>query len=126
MSPAYGIMGSSEILDKHGSTGSVKIGNTQKFGTSIDGNLAKDGDSTTIFSKLISQEPSYSSSADIYLCFWMDFMSNVIGTKGPNFVYLVILAINALYEFNPFISLATIVRRPADGSHCSALGHVFG
>ena len=51
--PACGIMGSLDIINKHGSTGSVEIGDTQKFDTSVDGNLAEGGDSMTIFSKLI-------------------------------------------------------------------------
>ena len=52
---ACGIMGSLEILNKHGSTGSMEIGDTQNFGTSIDENLAEDGDSTTISSKAIGR-----------------------------------------------------------------------
>ena len=54
VSLAYNIVEGLEILSKHGSTGSVKIRDTQNFDTSIDGNLAKDGDSMNIFSKLIS------------------------------------------------------------------------
>ena len=54
-SPTCDIMGSQKIISIHGSTGSVEVRDTQKFNTSIDGNLAKDGDSTSIFSNLIGQ-----------------------------------------------------------------------
>ena len=53
MSPACGIIGSLEILNIHGSTGSLEIGDTQKFDTSVDGNFSEDGYYITIFSKVI-------------------------------------------------------------------------
>ena len=65
--PSCGIMGSSGILNKHGSTGYVEIGDTHKFDTSIDGDLAEYGCYATIFSKLIGQELFHGSSTDIYL-----------------------------------------------------------
>ena len=51
--PACGIMGSLEILNIHGSTGSLEIGDTQKFDTSVDEIFAEDGYYITIFSKVI-------------------------------------------------------------------------
>ena len=48
VSPACGIMGSLEILNKHESTGSLEIGDAQNVDYSIDGKLAKDRDYTTI------------------------------------------------------------------------------
>ena len=44
LSPTCGIMGSQEIVSIHGSTGSAEIGDTQKFDTSIDRNLADNED----------------------------------------------------------------------------------
>ena len=52
ISPTCGIMGIQEIVSIYGFTGSVEIRDTQKFDTSVDGNLANNGDSTPIFSKL--------------------------------------------------------------------------
>ena len=54
--------GIQEIVSIHGSIGSGEIGDTQKFDTSIDGNLAQNGDSTTIFSKVIRRELSHDPS----------------------------------------------------------------
>ena len=72
MSPACVIMGSSEIFNKHGFTGSMEIADTQKFDTFMNENMAGDGDSTTIFSKEIVRELSHGFSSDIYLRCWMD------------------------------------------------------
>ena len=102
--PACGIMGSLEILNKHGSTGSVEIGDTQKFDTSIDEHLAKDGDPTSIFSKVIGQELSHGSSSNIYLRCQMDFTSNAVRTEAPNFVNLGLPAVNTSDEFNTFVT----------------------
>ena len=62
VSPACELIGSLGILNKYGSTGSVEIGYTKKFDTSIDGIFSKDVDSKTIFRKLIGQELSHISS----------------------------------------------------------------
>ena len=121
--PACGIMGSLEILNKHGSTGSVEIGDTQKFDTSIDENLDKDGDPTSIFSKVIGQELSHGSSSNIYLRCQMDFTSNVVRTEAPNFVNLGFLSANALDELRYFVNPATKFRSTIDGSHWSAPDH---
>ena len=47
------ITGGQEIFNPRGSTGSVGVKDTQIFNTSIDGNLAKNGDYTPISSKII-------------------------------------------------------------------------
>ena len=53
-------------------------------------------------------------------------MSNDVGTEAPYFMHLGILAVNALDEFNTFGNPVTRVRRPTDGFHLSAPGHVYG
>ena len=78
--PTGGIMGIQEIFIMHGSTGSVEIRDTQKLDTSINRNLAKNGDSKSIFCKAIGREMSHDSSADIYLRCRLDFTSNAVGT----------------------------------------------
>ena len=117
--PDCGIMGSLDILDKHGYTGSVEIRDTQKFDTLIDGELAEDGDSNTIFSKLIGQELSHGSRADIYSLFRMDFMSNVVKTEVPNFVNLGLTAVTASDEFSTFCNPADRVRSPTGPLVCA-------
>ena len=86
--PTCGIMGSQEILSKHGSTGSVEIGDTQKLDTSVDGNLAKNGDSTPTFSKVIGIKISHDSSTNIYLLCRADFTSNTVETEAPDSMHL--------------------------------------
>ena len=125
VSQASGIMGSSEILNKHGSTGSVKIWDTQNLDISIDGNLYEDDKYTTTFSKIIGQELSHGSSTNIYLRCQMDFMSNAVRTEGTNFVHFGILAVNTSDELNPFGTPATRVISLTDGSHWYTLGSVF-
>ena len=66
VSPTCGIIGSHDIVSIHGATGSVETWDTQKFNTSIDGNLADNGDYTPIFSRVIRKELSHNSSVDIY------------------------------------------------------------
>ena len=126
MSPSCGIMGGLEILNIHGSTGSVKIGDTQKSNTSVDENLAEGEDSTTIFSKIIGQELSHGSSADIYLRCWMDFISSTVVTEAPYFVDLGLPAVNTSDEFNTSGTPATRFRRTMYGPHWSVPDHVFG
>ena len=77
-----------DIVNPYGSTGSVEVGDTQIFYTFIDVNLAENGDSTPILSKAIGRELSHDSSIDIYLCRRVDFTSNSVGTKSPDFMHL--------------------------------------
>ena len=98
-------MGSQEIVSIHGYTCSVEVADTQTFDTSINGNLAKNGDSTPIFSTVIGQELSHESSADIYSRCRVDFTSNAVRTKAPGFMHLRLPAINALDELSPSVPL---------------------
>ena len=111
---------------KNGSTGSVEIGDTQKFDTSIDGNLAENGDSAPIFSKVIRRELSHNSSADIYLRCRAEFMIIAVGTKAPEIMHLGIPAANASDELRSFVTPATRFGRTEDGSNWSARVHIFG
>ena len=123
--PECGTMGGLEILNKHGSTSYVEIRDTQKLDTSIDGNLAEDGDYTTIIRNVIGRELSNDSTTDIYLRCTVEFTSKIVGNKEPNFVHLGLPAFNASDELNPFGNLTTRFRRPTNGSHWSATGHVL-
>ena len=79
-----GHSGSLDVLNKQQSTSPRVSRNTQKFDASVDKKLANDGYSTSIFSKVIGRELSYSTSADIDFCCRMDFTSNAVRTEAPN------------------------------------------
>ena len=56
----------------------------------------------------------------------MDFMSNAIRTKAPNFVNLWLPAVSISDEFNTFGTPNIRVRRSTDGTHWSVPDHIFG
>ena len=120
-----GNSGSQDILKKRQSTSPSVRRNDQNVDASVDGNLVDDRDSTSIFRKLMGRELYNSLSADIYLHYRVEFTSNAIQTKAPDLVHFVLLAVNTLDESNAFGTPATKVRRPTDGSHWSAPGHVL-
>ena len=80
--------GIQEIGNPKGPTGSMEVRNAQIFHTSINGDLTKNGDSTTTFSKVIKQELSYDYSADIHSLCWVNFTCNSVRTEIPNFINL--------------------------------------
>ena len=123
--PPRGNIGSLKVFNEQKSTVSDETRDTQNFDNYVDTNLANIGDSTSIFSKLIGCELSHSSSANLYLICQMDFFSNTVRTKGPNFVDLGILAVNESDEVNIFGTPATRIRRTTDGTHWSAPDHFF-
>ena len=81
---------------------------------------------TSILSKLIARELSHSFSANLYLRCRMDFTSNAVGSKAPNFVDLGLPANNTSDEFNAFATPSTRIIRPTDGTHWSASDHIIG
>ena len=56
----------------------------------------------------------------------MDFTSNAVRTKAPNFVHLGLPEVNALDELIHFGTPATRVRRLMGVPHWFAPGHAFG
>ena len=64
-SPASGHSGILYVFNKRQSTVPDQIRDTQTFDTSVDRNLADDGDYMSTFSKVIGCELSHSSSADL-------------------------------------------------------------
>ena len=125
MSPDCGLSGSLDILNKRKSTPPSVSRNTQNVHASVDGNLANDGDSMSITSKVITRELSNSLITDIYLRCRMDFTSNVVGTEAPHIVDFGLLALNTLGKFNTFGTQTTSIVRPTDGTHWYTLDHVF-
>ena len=94
--------------------------------TSVDRNLPDDQDSAYIFSKVIGCELSHGSSADFYLRYQMNFESNAVQTKAPQFMELGIPAVNTSNDFGIQVTPDTRTRSPMDGSHWSASDHIFG
>ena len=78
VSPTIGHSGILQVLNKRQSTVSDEIEDTQKLDTSVDIKLTNDGDSASIFIKVIGRELYHGSSADLYLRCWMDFASNIV------------------------------------------------
>ena len=104
----------------------MEVRDTQIFKTFIDGNLAKNGDSTPIFSKVTGREMFHDSSANISLRCRVDFTSNTFRKESPDLKNLGILAVNASDELRSFGTPATIFGRLTDGFNWSAWGNVFG
>ena len=126
VSPTRWHSGSLEVLNKRQSAPPSVSRDYQKFDASADGKLSNDGDSTSIFSKLIGREMSHIPSADIYSRCQMHFTSNAVVTEAPNFMDLVIPDVNTSNEFNTFGTPTIRIRRTTDGPHWSAPDHIFG
>ena len=94
MYPDSGHSGSLHVFNKLQSTSPGKIGDTKRLDTSIDRNFPDDRNYASIFSKVIGRELPHSYSANLYLRCWMDFASNFVQTKAPQFVDLGILVVN--------------------------------
>ena len=124
--PTMGNSGSQDIIKKRKST-SPSVGRKCKtFDASVDRNLNNDRDSVAIFRKVLGCELSGSLLAKIYSRSRVDFTSNAIATEAPDFVHLGLPTTNASDERNPFDTPATRIIRLMYGSHCYALGLVFG
>ena len=95
----------------------MEVRNTQIFKTSIHGNLAKNRDPASIFSKVIGQELSNNPSAEVYLRCRANFTSNAAGTEAPHFVNLGLPVVNKGDKIGSFGVPATRVRRPKDESN---------
>ena len=99
----------------------LKIGDTQKLDTYVDINLPSNGDSMSIFSKVIVCELSHGSSGNIYLLCCTYFMSTIVQTKAPHFVELGLPDVNTSDEVNILGTPATRIISPTYGSHFYAL-----
>ena len=90
--------GSQEIGSPKGPTGPVEIRNARIFHTSIQEILTKNGDSTPTFSKVIRQELSHDSSANILLCCQLNFTHNVVRTEIPSFMNFGLPALQRIHQ----------------------------
>ena len=104
VSPASGHSGIFQVFNKRQYTIYEKIRDTQKLDTSVDRKLPNDRYFMSIFRKIIGCELSHSSCANLYLQFQMNFASNVVQTKAPQFVDL---GLPAVKKSDEFLSLVT-------------------
>ena len=93
----------------------MEVRNAQPLHTSINVNSSKNGDSTPTVSKIIIQELSDESRAEIYSRCWVNFTHDTVVTEGPNFINLGLLAIHTSDELGSFSILDTSIVRPTDG-----------
>ena len=117
------IMGIQDIISPKGPTSYVEVRNALIFNTSVNGNLDKNGNHTSISSKVIVQELSNYSSTNVYSHCRVKFTSNAVGTEAPDFVHLGLPAVNVGNELRSFVTPTTRVGRPMDGSNWSFLVH---
>ena len=80
ISPDCSISGSFQVGKKQQSNSPDKVRNAQKLDTAVDRKLRDDQDYASVFSKAIGREFSHISSNDLYSCFQMNFLSNVVQT----------------------------------------------
>ena len=99
-----GNSGSQDILKNWKSTSPSLGRNAQKFDASVDGSLINDGDFVSIFIKVLGHKLVDSISADIYSRCRLEFTSNFVGTKAPDFVHLGIPDVNSSDEFDAFVT----------------------
>ena len=125
MYPTCALNGSLRVRNKLQSTSPDKISIAQKLDTDVARKLPNDQCSTTVFRKVFGCRLSHGSSNDLYLRFWMNFSSNFVQTKAPQFVGLEIPDINTSNEFDILGTPTIRIRRPTDRSHWYALDTVF-
>ena len=72
------------------------IRNAQKLDAVVDGKFPDDQDCAPVFSKVVGHKLSHGSSNKVYLRCRMNFSSNIVKTKAPQFVDLGFTDINEL------------------------------
>ena len=104
----------------------MEVRNTQILNTSIKENSADNGDPTPTFSKVIRQELSDDSSANIYSRCCLKFTCDAVVTESPNFMNLGLLPVHTSDEIKSLSIPATIIGRSTDGSNWFLPGHLIG
>ena len=91
---------------------------SQKSDATVNGKLYNNPDMTSVFSKVLGDKPSESSSWDLYIRCRMDLKSDLVQILTPRFVYLGLLTIDAPDKGR--------IWRPIDGDHWCVINHIFG
>ena len=92
----------------------------------VDVKLPDNIDLMSIFSKVIGDKVSNSSSQDLYTRCRMNLAEYPIQKQTPQFFALGLSTISALDEGSGLSITANIIRRPTDGAHWSAPNNIFG
>ena len=107
-----------DIDSPRGSIGPQKFRNAHPFKTSINLFSPKHRHPTPIFSKLIGRKIFLDEIADVYTCKRIDFGSNSVVAKSPNFMPFRLRPANTADKLNSLIVPTTRVGRLADLSKC--------
>ena len=89
------------------STSPGLVRQSQRLYAAVDGKLSNNSDSTSIFSKIIGEKISNSSSQDPYTRFRINLEADTVQTHTPQFVDMELLTINVLDEGSGISTAAT-------------------
>ena len=104
---------------------SLDLRNSNKLDTSIYWKFANNLVAPPIFTEIIGDKLSVSSSWDIYSRCRMDLASDPVNIPAPKFVDLGLSTINALDKSASLWNHDTIVGRPKNVAHGRVLDHIF-
>ena len=120
-----GINRSLQVGKKQQSSSPDKVSNSQKLDTVINRKFTDDQDYTSLLIKLIVHKLSNGSIYDLYLRCRMNFSSNAVQTKAPQFVDLGLPAINTSNKLSVLGTTATRTIIRTDVYHWLVPDHVF-
>ena len=118
--------GNQYIINPRGSIGPQWIRDDQPLDTSINGNYSEHRDPAPIFSKLIGRKFIDESSADVNSRFRMNFGSDTVLTKSPNFVNLGLASVHISDGLRSVFITTNIIRTPKDSSNWIPTSHRIG
>ena len=75
------------------------------------------------WSKIIGNKIFTNNSADVYACGWMNFGSDAVLSKSPNFMDFGLSSVNIIDELGSVFVPTNRIGRPTYGSNCIPTGH---
>ena len=116
-------IGSQKIEGPRRSIITQKARNAKSLDNSINIIPAKHRDPTPSWSKVIGSKKFINESADVYARGWMNFGSDTILYKSPNFIDFGLSPVNTTDELGYLFVPTKRIRRPTDGSNWLPPGH---
>ena len=98
---------------------------SNKLDTSIDGKFTNNLVAPPIFTGVLSDKFSESSTRDIYTRCWMNLAVDTVNIPAPLFVNLGIFTIDALGKCSSLWTPTTRIGSPMDVAHWNATDHIF-
>ena len=92
----------------------------------VDVKFPNDINLASVFSKVMGHKLSDGIRGDLYTRCRMNCVADTVQKQTPQFMFLGLSNINALYESSGLSNTSTRIRRPTDGAHWSAPDPVFG